>query len=376
MAPNANAETLALGLNADHLVGKSADDIRHAINSDDAALITVSDGIPRGWPSEIFAIDRERDQVDWHFQTADGEWKDCCSFANFDQFGKHQAVCALIYTRRPVASPSVRVRPIVALHFDVSGVCQSADASWIEDIVRAALENDLPKLRTPKAIRVLGDRDYKTVLEHVERILGIAPPRHLVEARDFAADERGMTPIGLAFTEEGNALAILDAQMAQRIAVQLNFVLEPYLYFGDQSGRWPDLAVGSDGYRIELIDPSGVARKWIDVVSNFAGLVVVDEAGSAWSVLAWLAFEPCPVAYQAGEDVFMVTMLTTRRQRDPARVDEKKPARMQLDRQAGTLDLCDETGAAKVEMKVAECQESSVGLAIVARMKLEVRVHK
>ncbi len=374
MPNNENPETLALGLDADHLVGKTVDDIRHLVYRDDVALITVADGIPSGWPTEIFKLDPERDQVEWLFQGSDGEWRHFCAFANVSHGGRHEAACALIYARRPAASPSTRIRPIAALRFDSDRVCQCASASWAEDLMRAALESDLPKLATPKPVRVLGEPTYQNVLEHFERILGIASPRRLVEARDFAADERGMTPIGLGLFDEGNVLLIIDAQSAQRIAVQLDFVGQPYLYLADRSGRWPDLAIGSEGYRVELIDPGGIARKWMDVVGPSAGLVVVDKAGGEWAVLAWIAFEPCPIAYQAGENVFLMAMLTTRRHRDPACVDQGTRARMHLDRQSRTLDVCDETGAAQVTMLVAQCDESSRTLTIVARMKLEVNL--
>jgi len=185
MRRDTNPEVEALRLDPLGLLGMHVDEIEARFAEGDVRLIMPAGPLPPDWPRDV----RERtgpSVVDFRLETADGTFRRCGGF-RWETVGSespsHSMSFGYLYTRRPLASPRVRLRPIVHLHFDLKGVCDHASAALAENCVRVALrELDV------EAGRCAPLSFERVFAQRLGAAFGLGPPGVFIELPDFELD--------------------------------------------------------------------------------------------------------------------------------------------------------------------------------------------
>lgn len=136
-------EVVALGFSVDTLIGKAVADIVSRLDPQRFALATTDEELPEGWPKEIIAVDQERGVVRWYYQASTGEWRFFDGRPSYEDTTAGRIRRAYIFTRRPIATSGVSVRPVVRITLDASGRCTEASYEDVDAMMRRTLREDL-----------------------------------------------------------------------------------------------------------------------------------------------------------------------------------------------------------------------------------------
>jgi hypothetical protein len=129
------------------LAGVSAHEVRASLAADRYALLSATDPVPVGWPSELFQntaadveVDGQREPHEintWYFTGAGGHWRRFYAFRLTVYVQRHKLVPAFIYERL-TNDAGVSYLPVVSLLLSLEGKVEQASKSWC-DGVRAGL---------------------------------------------------------------------------------------------------------------------------------------------------------------------------------------------------------------------------------------------
>jgi hypothetical protein len=133
------------------LSGVSANALGASLATDRYALLSATDPIPAGWPTELFRnapadiyIDGQRDPHEintWYFAEAGGQWRRFYTFVLTAYVQRHNLIPAFIYERL-ANDVGVSYLPVVYLLLSLDGCVQHASKSWC-DSVRADRDREL-----------------------------------------------------------------------------------------------------------------------------------------------------------------------------------------------------------------------------------------
>lgn len=286
MPNDSNPEVEAMGLDTRDLLGKHVDEIESRFSEGDVRLVLQDGPLPEGWPSAI----RERTgprSIDFRLITKEGSVRRCTGLSGDAADEDKEAIVSFgyIFTRRPLASPRVRVRPIVQLQFDPSGRCIHSSAALAEQCVRAALrEIDVEAgLQAPISFEsVLGQR--------LARLLGLEPPRVFLDFGDFEIDARWRSRERFSFAAEPLAFRLDDATGAVSLTCGSDLdgsaTAVPSRVGDDSIG----VVVLREGQRFVASDGALTMLAFMDVYAKHLGLVFrgEGESGPARRVAALL----------------------------------------------------------------------------------------
>lgn len=135
-------EVKALGLSVDELIGKQVADIVARLDAQRFALATTDERLPEGWPKEIIEVDKDHGVVRWYYQALTGEWRFFDGRRPYEDTRTGRIRRGYIYTRHPIATPGVLVRPIVRITLDASGRCSEASYEDVDLMMRLSLTED------------------------------------------------------------------------------------------------------------------------------------------------------------------------------------------------------------------------------------------
>jgi hypothetical protein len=127
------------------LAGVSANELSASLAADRYALLSATDPVPVGWPSELFRnspaefeVDGQRESHEintWYFVEAGGHWRRFYAYSLTTYVQRHNLVPAFIYERF-TNDAGVSYQPVVSLLLSLDGRVQQASKSWC-DRVRA-----------------------------------------------------------------------------------------------------------------------------------------------------------------------------------------------------------------------------------------------
>jgi hypothetical protein len=133
------------------LAGVSADELGASLAAGRFALLSATDPIPAGWPTELFRnspaefeIDGQRESHEintWYFAEAGGHWRRFYAYSLTAYVQRHNLVPAFIYERL-TTDVGVSYLPVVSLLLSLDRRVQQASKSWCEG-VRADRDQEL-----------------------------------------------------------------------------------------------------------------------------------------------------------------------------------------------------------------------------------------
>lgn len=289
MPRDATPETEAVGLDVSALLGLTPNEICQLLPEEALALVAANVEPPTGWPSQLLKHNIDHSAVTFYYQDSDGLWHPCSSY-DLAAFASVHTVPAFIYTRRPVATPGILIRPIVSLLIGADGRCHSPSAMLTDVIIAMGRDRSLPLYSTHKALL---PENTATHLHEIEQHLRLSPPPLCTQAHSFGTSDANGLPVQLLVSSERDALLICNGSGSPRVRIEIAGDRSSEAIFCDSHGVWPSLKLGPAGLRIECVDEARTTVRRVDVFTNTSVLLVDSESGTHSDVVAMLILEAC-----------------------------------------------------------------------------------
>ncbi len=288
-----------LGIETDSLVGQTREQVAGRIGNRGAAILTMRQGVPDEWPSEILRLDESADTVDWYFQGSDGEWRQFHRFRH-SEVRSHASDMGFVYTRVPVEANRYRVKPVALIEFSPDGIVTQLRIQQIESQLDGIAHNERRQSQEPIPYRHLPEREPILIVEKIEHVLGLPLTRREVRSEGFPLGKGTRFEARFHPLDEGRqGVAILGVDRALRVAVFTTEVTHARLGISDPEVNWPLVEVAREGIRIALGDVRGDCQAIVDVYGGWLDLTFLNE-GVPMRIDALALIETSPEARERG----------------------------------------------------------------------------